>query len=372
MSATRVQSKSGNGAGYLESYGIVMTSDVTAGSLLVLFVSEQNAGYTLGVTDSQGNTWVKINDGINTYTKGSLWYVASAAAGATTITVSWGAGNYQDFSYAAREYSGLSATPLDVTAEVVEASYLTSHPTGTTASTAQDTNLVVAAYAGDGNATYTISGFSNRLDANHSDLYGSMSFADKDITSAAAQSGTFESNVGLQGYATIAVFKEAATTHTIAPQDGAWTFAADNATIAQNHILSPSDAAWTFQADNTTIAENKTIVPDDAAWTFGADSVTLAENYVLVPQDASWLFGADNSTVSHNHILTLADAAWVFVADQLTIDYRDPPLSSWDTAPQAGADWTPAATPSAANWDKQTASGGSWSRHAPTPTSWQR
>lgn len=211
MAAVREQTESGNGGGYLVEYDIVMGSNVGVGNTLVLFVSEQNNSFTLSVSDNNADSWILINDGINDYTKGSFYYLHTATGGATTITLDWGAGNYQDFCFFVREYSGLATgANLDVSAEALDADFVNSHPTGTTANPAQANNLVVAAFTGDDNfLSYAASGFSNLVDANHSDVYGSGVMADKDITGIAAQSGTFTSGATyMKGYGCIAVFKE--------------------------------------------------------------------------------------------------------------------------------------------------------------------
>ncbi|MCK9327635.1 MAG: hypothetical protein M0P69_19225 [Bacteroidales bacterium] len=203
-----VQQISGNGGGYQQSYSIVMPSNTTAGNCLVLFISEHSeTEYTLTVSDSQAGTWTKVGNGGDF---GVLFYRANISGGPLTLTLDWGTG-YHDFAFMVREYSGLSSSPLDTFVEVNEVDWLNAHPLGPTSSPSQASTVVVAAYSGDSNSTYTAEeedGYSNLVSLNHSDLYGSMVYTDKEISSISQQTMTFSSTVYVKGYGIIAVFKK--------------------------------------------------------------------------------------------------------------------------------------------------------------------
>lgn len=213
MAATRVQTKTGDGGGYADPHTIVFASNVTAGNLIVLGFAWDN-GVTLdSITDGLGNTYNLIETGIGPSTVGAFYYAYNISGGACTITLDFS--STVDLSYVAREYSGLTTTdPLDKKEENLESSYVTSHPTGTTATTTQANELVVAYYSGDdslADGEFAISGFSNLVDTPADGLYNITAFADKDVTSTGTQAGTFTSGtVYMQGHGAIATFKEAA------------------------------------------------------------------------------------------------------------------------------------------------------------------
>ena len=207
MAATRTQTKSFDSGGYTTSFNFSFDSSVTAGNLLVVVVYH-GGGATCTISDSAGNTWNKLDDSGDAppYADGTWWYCVPATGGNLTMTV-----EPSDYSYAvgiAREYSGLISSPLDKKAENLDGGYTTNHATGTTDSTTQATELVVAVYVADSATfSYTISGFSNKLEANNG-TYGEVVIADKDVTSTGTQSGTFVGSDTTNGWAGIATFKE--------------------------------------------------------------------------------------------------------------------------------------------------------------------
>lgn len=206
--STRVNTVSSNGGGYTNGYNLSMGT-VAAGDLVVLALSYDTTGTVSSVTDNQSNVWNLIATG-GTAQKGSLYYATTTSAGSLTITLAFT--DYYDVPSVARVYSGIEADALDVYASNAESGYDVSHPSGTTGTPTQDTELVVAMYAGDANANYTVGGsFGNLLRQNGSDLYSSVVIADLDQTSAAAQSATFDSGATyMQGFGAIATFKETA------------------------------------------------------------------------------------------------------------------------------------------------------------------
>lgn len=208
MAATRVQTKSFNGGGYTTSFNFSFTSSVTTGNLIVITLYHGGAA-TASITDSAGNTYTKLDDSGDSppYADGSTFYAYNVTGGALTITVS--SSDYAYCAGVAREYSGVLNTgdPLDKKAEHLDGGYTKSHATGTTAATAEANELIVAWYISDSATdTYTISGFSNKVESNNG-TYGEAVLADKDVSSTGTQSGTFVGSAYTNGWAGIATFK---------------------------------------------------------------------------------------------------------------------------------------------------------------------
>ena len=142
MAATRVQEVKGNGGGYVQSFTLTFASNVTATNKLFVILT-YGAAETPSIADNRSNTWVKAVEAVNAGDRRtSIWYVESAAAGATTITISSG-GNYADAAAIAWEYSGLAtSSALDKTASAT-ADAATSHNSGNTATTTQAAELII-------------------------------------------------------------------------------------------------------------------------------------------------------------------------------------------------------------------------------------
>lgn len=206
MAATRVQTASANGGGYINQIVLPFGSNNTAGNLIVLALAFDPAGAPTSISDTNTNTYNLLQDGNG----GRLYYAYNIASGSNSVTIDFP--SYQDVMVIAREYSGIiTSDPLDVTAENTEAGYFALHSTGTTAATSQATELACAMYRASGNiaGVITISGWSNVTIQDGSDLWTGLAFADKDLTSTGAQSGEWNTDPDYhQGEGAIATFKE--------------------------------------------------------------------------------------------------------------------------------------------------------------------
>ncbi len=106
-------------AGSQATWAYVLGSNVQAGSLLVFACRELNV---TGVTDSKGNTWVKL---YNTF-----WYALNCAAGATTVTVAFGSATHMQGDVA--EYTGVANLAPDVSADIASGTSTTATSTSVT------------------------------------------------------------------------------------------------------------------------------------------------------------------------------------------------------------------------------------------------
>jgi len=112
-----------------------------SGDLLVLTVKDRSSSLTnvTGVSDSGHNTWTKAASTQNGQADDEIWYVAnSASITSVTVTVSGSA----SVAMTVVDVSGATATPLDRTMTASGSS--TAPSTGTTATTAQASEIVVA------------------------------------------------------------------------------------------------------------------------------------------------------------------------------------------------------------------------------------
>lgn len=101
--------------GFATSIALAYTSNVTSGALLVAGEGSDNTTVPTCSDDKNGawpaNDLTRITSGV----RASLFHFANAAAGATTVTVSWGVNNGAG-TLAIAEYSGMAtSSPTDKT-----------------------------------------------------------------------------------------------------------------------------------------------------------------------------------------------------------------------------------------------------------------
>jgi len=217
-----LQTKSGSGGGYVNSFSFSFTSDITSGSLLVLNLIAGNADTISSITDNRSNTWtLAVNSSNPTVGERQSWlyYVKNAASGATTVTVTYSGGMFPDSSYIAREYSGMdTAAPLDKTSSANDgSSFVQTHSAGTTAATTQADELVVLGGGSSGSASPTFAagtGYGNGVEQKGFDSFTYGFLSDKTVVATGTQTGNFTSTSFVRGQGFIGTFKAATTTVT--------------------------------------------------------------------------------------------------------------------------------------------------------------
>lgn len=324
MSATRVQSIESSDTGYGGSFDFSFGSNLTSGNMIYIAAYHGGAASITSITDTASNTYTRIHDsgGSPPYADGSAFYAYNITGGSVTITV-----NFSDYTFAclvAREYSGLTTTdPLDVKAENLDGSYTTSHPTGTTSTTAQDNELVVGCYVADGliEGSFSVSaGSLINLQDEQNGTYGSLCMADKDVTSTGTQTATFSTGATYSnGWASIATFKETSTVVELDPNDIALSLTTDNTTITQNHIVASNDISLGLTVDATTISINYDIDTNDISIGLSMDNTTVDHNHVLSPDDILLTLSEDVTTITQVHDLSVNDIALSLGLDADTI-----------------------------------------------------
>jgi hypothetical protein len=102
----------GINAGSVSSQALAYGSNVTAGSLLVCGLRYATGGQTVSVSDNVNGSWgarkavmIQTNDGNGTT---EVWIFENAAAGATTVTVSYGVA--ATLRFAISEFSGAATS----------------------------------------------------------------------------------------------------------------------------------------------------------------------------------------------------------------------------------------------------------------------
>lgn len=213
MAISLIQTATGDSGFYTTSGTVTLGSNVTAGNTLFLTVTNGSAN-TYTVADNRSNTWVKITEATGER-RTELWIVKVANAGSTTVTITINSG--ADTALILREYSGLTSDPYDVSAIGSNpTSYVQTHSSAATATTAQANELVLCVGGGtDSNPTYAAgSGYGNLISKGGQDLYTSSVMTDKIVSATGTQTGTFTTTAFMRGETIVATFKEASLTNT--------------------------------------------------------------------------------------------------------------------------------------------------------------
>lgn len=220
MAIAFVQSIAG-GAENSNSYGLAYSSNTTAGNFLAHQAGIWDSPNPSVTAPTGGGTWSTTTGPTAGATNAFICYCASATGGATTVTVDYGTGFY--LRVCISEFSGLAtASTLDV--QTSNSGTSNSPTSGTTGTTAQADELVLASMAADtgplaggvGIDVPATTGYTN-LDVwqQNSDVsaldYAGFSADYKIVSSTAAQSaawGTLTASFVWRGK--IATFKAAA------------------------------------------------------------------------------------------------------------------------------------------------------------------
>jgi hypothetical protein len=208
MTATHVQSTSGQASGTAPKTVAVTLNGVATGNLLILACSGFGGSVwtptpTISVSGGQAVTWTRVtstNFGSNFGIV--LYYAQNAIAGSYAITVTPPAGT-TDTAVAFAEYSGmLTVGVLDKSA--VGSSTATSLTTSATTTTAQADELIIGAFSHDNN-TPTITagtGFTMRQSIANSTTSIGIALEEKIVAATGTQTAaisytTSQNNVGL-------------------------------------------------------------------------------------------------------------------------------------------------------------------------------
>lgn len=210
-----VQTKSQHAGNYSNTNVAAMSSNVTAGNLLVLGLTAGSADTIDSITDSLGNTWTLAVDNTGTDRRTWLYYAKNITGGACTVTVTFSAGMFPDSCLTIREYSGCdTASPLDVTASANDGvSFVQTHDCGTTATTAQNDEVAIAVVGTSGSSDPVFvagSGYGNLQQQNGFDAFTYQGMTDKILTATGTQNTNMTTTGFVRGEGVLATFKQAA------------------------------------------------------------------------------------------------------------------------------------------------------------------
>lgn len=281
---------------------------------------------TLGSTPTNGNTLIAVHFANATPTTPAGWtqvrqrnfgtsrYLTAYRKNAggsepTGLTVTATGASLQDLHL--YEYSGLATAPDDQGVDNASGG-ATSLSTGTTGTTAQADELLMAAVAGiaalNGVNSYTNS-FAEQADT------ARMGSGDRIVSAT----GTFDTTIAWttsRSVATMLVtFKGAAAGTSLTVADGAHAHAADGVTVTQVHILVVADSGHGHVADNVSLTQVHALVVADATHAHPADSVSLTQVHVLTVADATHGHTADNLALASGGDLGVAEASHAHTVD---------------------------------------------------------
>lgn len=207
MAIARTQVRS-NAVDASPSLALAYTSNVTAGSLLVVVGSTFNQ--TLTISDSKSQSWTRDLSGISSADAGGcLGHFANAASGATTVTVTRAATS-DDVSISIGEYSGAdSAGTQDGTAATNGTSLTSASITLSDAGSVVLSGIWEDGFTGTGSCTNS---FVVATQSTWASTKMNAGLAERFPGATGAQSTTWSSSTGTNSAAMvgIAAFKPAA------------------------------------------------------------------------------------------------------------------------------------------------------------------
>ena len=237
-----VQTKKGNGGGYVQSFNFTPDSACTAGNFMRLVIANGISDVT-GVSDNQSNTWIKAIEHNGSGRQILIYYAYNNNGGSPQVTIT--TSNFADTAYIFTEQDELDTTtdPLDKTVGATTSG--TTHASGNTATTSQAREYLVGAAAFETSAP-GVSGDASWSNLNSQagfDSFTSVAVQDRFVTSTGAYGITFTTTATPAGAVAVATFKEASTLQ----QEG-YRFRADDG--------SESGATWLANQD-TNISRGK-------------------------------------------------------------------------------------------------------------------
>lgn len=206
-----IQTKSQNAGSYSNTNVIVIPRNVAVGNTMAMFITAGSADTISTVVDNLGNTYTSVVSSLGGDRLSWLYTAPVTTAGACTITITFAASTFPDSCVTVREYSGIiSATPDKTAANNDGASLLTTHDCGTTATTTQAAELVIAGAGSSGSADPAFAaapGFGNFVSQNGFDIFTYHGMTDKTINVTGAQNTSLTTTAAVKGQGLMATFK---------------------------------------------------------------------------------------------------------------------------------------------------------------------
>jgi glucose/arabinose dehydrogenase/PKD repeat protein len=338
---------------------VAFTSANGVGNLIVAYVVWNNGG-TASVTDTRGNAYSTVAPATkwnNNAWSSQVFYAKNVAAGANTVTATFGTAINSFGILYVHEYSGMDKTaPVDVTKSAVGTTTAMSSGTATTTS---PTDLIFGAGASVNNINQPGSGFTTRSTA-----YGNRT-EDRTVTVAGSYAATASQNGS--GWVMHMVAFKAAASDTTAPSvptglaaspvsssqiNLSWTTSTDNVGVAgykvyRNGTLVGTPGTTLFQDTGLTAGTtySYTVAAYDGAGNTSAQSTAVSATTLTSPPDntpptvsltsptaGSTVQGAVTLSASASDDVGVAGVQFLLDGANLGVEDPTSPYSiSWDT-----------------------------------------
>lgn len=321
-----IQSVSANSTG-VTSLAVPFTS-ATAGNLLVAAYSS-SAAQTWG-SDPSG--WALLTQVTNAAgNMSSIWYYKIAAGGETSVTATFDNGG-SNIRGSVCEFEGsFNATPLDKTAEDEGSisTAVTSMASGTTATTSQADELLVAFFGGDAIQNIDLSrGYTNSFTEEECETSpggrAAVIIAKLVVASASTYTTTFSTtDTGDEMYGAIATFKKAASGYTLTLNAGSYTVTGKDPSLVTARVLALNAGSYTVTGQDPTITVARLLSLETGSYTITGHDVTLTVARVLSLEAGSYAVTGLDATLTYsgtNYTLTVDAGGY-------TITGHDPSLT---------------------------------------------
>lgn len=181
----------------------------TVGNLIVVSLTGSVTG-TFSMSDSKGNTWTQIGTSISaTPVFTAMFYSVLTVAGSAHTFSGADSGSLPTLALAIQEYSGVTSTPFDQTAQASGSGGTAS--SGNTPTTTQALELVVGAMGNFSSLPIAGTGYSNAIAKQDGASSNTTSLESKLVSATGAYSSTF-TNVPSAWAIFVATFKATAGT----------------------------------------------------------------------------------------------------------------------------------------------------------------
>ena len=208
MGWTRRGNTGSNSSAAATSLAASFGSNVTAGDTLILVFTNWISGgaSSTGVSDNNGNTWVKATEGFPGASENlGIYYVLNANAGATTVTVTWAANQFCQMFIQA--YAGGNVPTFVGSQAAIAGPSASPYSSGNTPFAAVGGELVIGAF-GDPNSHIATLAINDGKTSQYAQHLGGVDMIVDDLLSASAgtQSASFTDTTNYAAAAAVAFF----------------------------------------------------------------------------------------------------------------------------------------------------------------------
>lgn len=208
MGVALIQTKKGNGGGYVNSYNTVMDGNPLNSNKVIVIIG-------CGVSDTPtitglGGSWTRDKTQSDVgLRKIEVWRCEDPSGSNATVTVTFGVGQFSDSAIEIREYSGLSSSAIDQVGGQNNTA-ATSHPSGSTPTLSQANELVFIAMCIDGDTSSGVTGdagYNTVSTQKGFDAFTGIAVQDKTVAATTAVSGTMTTSTNKNSSVLVTTYK---------------------------------------------------------------------------------------------------------------------------------------------------------------------